>query len=236
MKHSLKALTAATLIAVSAVSSAQSPATPIPQNIIQLTANGTVEIQQDLLSVTLSTLREGRDANTVQTQLKQAVDAALLEAKSKEKAGAMDVRTGQFSLTPTWGKDGKTTGWQGQAELVLEGQDFSRITATAGKVHTLTISNLTFGLSQAQRDVAERNAQDKAINAFKTRAAEIATGFGFSGFSLREVSVNVNDQNNGPQPRMMAMESKLAGQASPLPVDAGNTTIVVSVSGSVQLK
>lgn len=181
-------------------------------------------------------MREGRDANAVQTQLKQAVDAALVEAKSQEKVGAMDVRTGAFSLTPTWSRDGKATGWQGQAEVVLEGNDFSRITATAGKIQTLTVSQLNFGLSRPQRDNAERAAQEKAINAFKSRAAEIANGFGFSGFSLREVSVNVNDQGNGPRPRMMAMEAKLGGQSSPLPVDAGNTAIVVNVSGSVQLK
>lgn len=224
------------MLVVSAASTAQPLTTPVPQNIIQLNANGTVEIQQDLLSVTLSTMREGRDANAVQTQLKQAVDAALIEAKSQEKVGAMDVSTGRFSLTPAWGKDGKTTGWQGQAELVLEGHDFARITATAGKIQTLTVSQLNFGLSQPQRDIAEREAQKKAIKAFQSRAAEIANGFGFSGFTLREVSINVSDQNNGPRPRMMAMDAKLGGQSSPLPVDAGNTAIVVSVSGSVQLK
>ncbi len=209
---------------------------PTPQNVIQLTANGTVEIQQDFLAVTLSTMREGSDANAVQTQLKKAIDTALIEAKKQEKGGAMDVRTGRFSLTPTWGRDGKTTGWQGQAEVVLEGEDFTRIAATAGKVQTLTVSQLNFGLSQAQRDKAERDAQDRAITAFKTRAADIATGFGFSSFSLREVTVQVNDQDNGPRPRMMAMEAKVGGQGSPLPVDAGTTAIVVNVSGSVQLK
>ena len=186
--------------------------------------------------MTLSTMREGRDPNAVQIQLKQAVDAALAEAKRQEKAGAMDVRTGGFSLTPTWGRDGKATGWQGQAEVILEGDDFSRITATAGKIQTLTVSQLNFGLSRLQRDNAERDAQEKAINAFKSRAAEISKGFGFSGYSLREISVNVSDQGNGPRPRMMAMEAKLGGQASPLPVEAGNTAVVVNVSGSVQLK
>jgi predicted secreted protein len=236
LKKSFKAFAAVALIAIAGTSVGQPLTSPVPQNIIQLTANGTVEIQQDLLSVTLSTMREGSDPSAVQGQLKHAVDAALVEAKRQEKAGAMDVRTGNFSLTPTWGRDGKTTGWQGRAEVVLEGQDFARITATAGKVQTLTVSQLNFGLSRAQRDKSERDAQDMAIKAFKARAAEISSGFGFSGFSLREVSVNVSDQGNGPRPRMLAMEARSSAQGSPLPVDAGNSTIVVSVSGSVQLK
>lgn len=224
------------LIGVAGTSVGQPLTSPPPHNIIQLSASGVVEVQQDHLSVTLSTMREGSDANAVQAQLKQAVDAALVEAKRQEKTGAMDVRTGNFSLAPTWGRDGKTTGWQGQAELVLEGQDFARITATAGKVQTLTVRQLDFGLSRAQREQAERDAQDRAIKAFKTRAADIAKGFGFTDFSLREVSIQVNDQGNGPRPRMMAMEARSSAQESPLPVDAGNTAVVVSVSGSVQLK
>lgn len=236
MKQTLKAFAAAVLIATTGASFGQPLTAPAPHNIIQLTANGTVEIQQDFLSVKLSTLREGRDANAVQTQLKQALDAALVEAKQQELAGAMDVKTGNFSLTPTWGRDGKATGWQGQAELVLEGQDLVRITATAGKLQTLTVSQLNFGLSRAQRDQAERKAQDIAIKAFKSRAADIARGFGFSDFSLREVSINVSDQGNGPRPRMMAMEARSTAQGSPLPVEVGNTVVVVSVSGSVQLK
>lgn len=238
MKSTLKALTAATLMAVAGASVGQSltNAASNNNNIIQLTANGTVEVQQDSLSVTLSTLREGRDAHTVQVQLKQALDAAWVEARQQEQAGAMTVRTGHFSLAPTWGRDGKATGWQGQAELVLEGRDFVRITATVGKVQTLTVSQLHFSLSRAQRDQAEREAQDIAIKAFKSRAADIAHGFGFSDFSLREVSVNVSDQGNGPRPKMMAMEARSSAQAAPLPVDAGTTTVMVSVSGSVQLK
>ncbi|RYE41293.1 MAG: SIMPL domain-containing protein, partial [Hyphomicrobiales bacterium] len=39
--------------------------TPPPQNVLQLSANGTVEVQQDLLSMTLSTTREATEAATV---------------------------------------------------------------------------------------------------------------------------------------------------------------------------
>ena len=54
---------------------------PPPQNVLQLTASGAVEVQQDLLSMTLTTTRDATDAATVQSQLKTAVDTALAEAK-----------------------------------------------------------------------------------------------------------------------------------------------------------
>jgi len=89
----------AVLMAAGAVS-AQTLALPQPQNVLQLSANSTVEVQQDQLSMTLSTSRDAVDAATVQTQLKTALDAALAEARKNAQPGQMDVRTGNFHLSP----------------------------------------------------------------------------------------------------------------------------------------
>ena len=207
-----------------------------PQNVVHLAAQGSAEVQQDLLSMTMNTTREGPDAGTVQNQLKAALDVALAEAKRAAQPGQMEVRTGNFSLSPRYGRDGKISGWQGFVELVLEGRDFARISATAGKIQTLTMGNVTFGLSRGQRAQVEGEAQTMAIDRFKARASDIAKGFGFAGYSLREVSVNANDQGVAPRPRMMAMEAKASMAEAPVPVEAGQSTVLVTVSGTVQLK
>jgi predicted secreted protein len=71
----------------------------------------------------------------------------------------MDVRTGNFSLYPRYGRDGKISGWQGSAELVLEGRDFARITAAAGKIPGMTLGNVGFSLSREQRARWRRRAK-----------------------------------------------------------------------------
>ena len=207
-----------------------------PQNVVQLSASGSVEVQQDLLSISMNTTREAPDAGTVQNQLKVAVDAALAEAKKSAQPGLMDVRTGNFSLYPRYARDGKINGWQGTAELVLEGRDFARISTAAGKVQTLTMGNVAFSLSREQRTKVEGEAQSIAIDRFKAKAGDIAKSFGFGGYSLREVAVNANDQGFVPRPRMVAMEAKAASSDAPVPVEAGKSTVLVTVSGSVQLK
>ena len=83
------------------------------QNVAQLSASGTVEVQQDLLSISMNTTVSGTDANAVQAQLKQALDTALAQAKQSAVPGQMDVRTGNFSLYPRYAKDSKINGWQG---------------------------------------------------------------------------------------------------------------------------
>ncbi len=123
MNLATKILLSCTILAGASGLSAQPNPYPPPQDVVQLSASGTVEVQQDLLSIAMSTTRDGPDANAVQSQLKIAIDAALVEAKKAAQPGQLDVRTGNFSLYPRYGRDGKAIGWQGSAELILEGPE-----------------------------------------------------------------------------------------------------------------
>lgn len=224
----------AALTSATAVFGQNSGSVP-PHNVLQLSASAAIEVQQDLLSVTLTTTKDAPDAATVQAQLKAALDAALAEARRNAQADQFEVRTGSFSLAPRYTRDGKINGWQGSAEMLLEGRDFPRITQTAGRISTLTIGGVGFGLSREQRAKVEAEAQTMAIENFKHKATELARGFGFSGYTLREVAVNAS-QGNPIRPRMMAVEAKSFAADAPLPVEPGKTAVVVNVSGSVQLK
>ena len=82
----------------------------------------------------------------------------------------------------------------------------------------------------------DRRNGPPAIERFKAKAADISKGFGFTGYTLREVSVSANDQGFVPRQRMMAMEAKAFSTDAPMPLEAGKSTVMVTVSGSVQLK
>lgn len=235
MNFFIKSIAICALLAVYTGSFAQQMPEPQVRNVVQLAASGTVEVPQDLLTIILSTSRDGPDAGAVQQQLKSAVEAALSEAKKVAQPGLLDVRTGNFSLSPRYGRDGKPMGWQGTAELLLEGRDFPRISGAAGKIQTLTVANVSFGLSREQRSKVEAEAQLQAIEHFKLRATAIARGFGFTGYTLREINVSAADQGFTPRPRMMAMEARASMADAPLPVEAGKTAVVVTVAGTVQL-
>lgn len=209
---------------------------PPPQNVLQLQASGSVEVQQDLLQMNLTTARDGTDPTAVQTQLKAALDTALAEAKKSAQPGQLDVRTGNFSLYPRHNREGRISGWTGTAELVLEGRDFARITQAAGRIQTMTLGGITFGLSREQRAKVEGEAQALAIDRFKAKAADLAKGFGFSGYTLREVAVNANEPGFTPRLRMAAQDARASSAESAVPVEPGKSTVMVTVSGSVQLR
>lgn len=215
---------------------AESPAPVAVQNVLQLRVSGTVEVQQDLLTLTLGTSRDGEDPQWVQSQLRTALDQALEIAKKNASTGQMEVRTGRFNLFPRYGKDNKISGWQGSAEMYLEGRDFPRITGTAARIQTLNVTQVGFSLSRTQREAVESDAQTQAIAHFKAKAAELAKGFGFAGYTLREVSVDSSDQGfMAPLRAIPASAKAMLASSDQLPVEAGRTNVTVNVSGSVQL-
>lgn len=206
------------------------------QQQITLSASGHVEAPQDWLTVRMGLTREGTDAAAVQNQLKAAIDAALTTARAQARSRQMEVRSGAFGVSPRYGRDGKINGWQGSAEVVLEGRDVALITATAGKLSTLTVNSMGFSLSREARRQLESDVQAQAIERFQARAAEVTKAFGFSSYTLGAVNISSTDDGARPMPRMMAMEAKAAMADAPLPVEAGTDTVSVTVSGSINVR
>ncbi|TXI13343.1 MAG: DUF541 domain-containing protein [Ottowia sp.] len=206
----------------------------VPHNVLQLSASGQVEVEQDLLTLSLGATREGADAASVQASLRQLLDEALKQVRPSAQPGQMDVRTGAFSVYPRYDRNGRIGGWQGRAELILEGRDFARITQAAARASSMGIGQLAFGLSREQRARVEAEAQAQAIERFKARAADIARAFGFAGYTLREVSVSGDAGDIAPRMVGMASPARAMAADAPVPVEPGRTLVQVTVSGTVQ--
>jgi predicted secreted protein len=206
---------------------------PPPQNVVSLSASATVEVTKDLLTVVFSTTREGADAGVVQSQLKQALDAALLEARRAAKPGQLEVQTGNFALYPRYTSKGSISGWQGIAELVVEGRDTQAVAQLTGRIQTMSIARVGFSLSREAREKVDAEVSALAINNFRARAETTSKHFGFSGYTLREVQVSGSDPG-GPLPVMRAQASRMAADEA-LPIEAGKANVTVMVSGSVQM-
>lgn len=204
---------------------------------VTLSASAFQEVPHDWLVMQLSITREGTDAGQVQAQIRTALDAALQAARARARPMTMEVKTGHFGLQPRYSSNGKINGWQGRAELVLEGRDFELIARTAANVPQLTVSHSQFTLSRQARQALESQVQQSAIEQFRERAGEIARGFGFSDYVLGRVSVGSVDGGPHPRPMMMAGAAKSFESAdAAVPIEAGKETVQVTVSGSIHLR
>lgn len=219
------------LTALTAHAAAEAP----PRERLSLSASASAEVQRDVLGVSFSTTREGPDAAAVQTALKQALDAALTEARKVAKPGQVDVQTGGFSLYPRNDpKTGKINGWQGSAELLVEGRDAAAIAQLTGRISTLSIARVGYSLSRESREKAETEITAQAIARYRAKAADYARQFGYGSYVVGEVGINSDEA--APRPMMMkAMRMGVAGADDALPTEAGKATVTVNVSGSVQL-
>jgi predicted secreted protein len=207
------------------------------RNVVSLSATASQDINQDLLVVTLNVMREGTQASEVQGQLKQVLEAALAEARKSAQATAMEVRTGAFSMYPRYNNQGRVNGWQGNAQLVLEGTDMARIAQVAGKLTALNVTGVDYGLSRATREASESALLAQAVARYRAKAQDVAKAFGMGSFTLGEVSVQSGEPGfeNRPMPMLKAMRAD-AAEAAPLPVAPGKGTVSVTVSGSVVLQ
>lgn len=207
-----------------------------PQGVVALSASATVEVVRDWMNLALATSREGADPAVVQAQLKQALDAALVEARKAASPGRLELRTGSFNVFPRYNKNGAISGWQGSTELLVEGRDLQAIGQLAGRISTLTIGRVGYDISRELRQATEAQVAAEAITRYRARAADYAARFGYASYALREVEVTTSDAVGGRPRPMMAMKSLAApADETPLATEPGTAGVTVTVTGSVQL-
>lgn len=204
-----------------------------PSGVLSLGAAASVEVVHDLFTVVLAATHDGADAAGVQRALRQALDTALAEARRAVRPGQLEVRSGNFSLYPRHGDKGQIQGWQGSAELLIEGRDREAIAQLAGRIRGMAVARVGQSLSREQRQRAESELAAEAIGRFRARAAEYAKQFGYASVVMREVSVSHGEPPVVPLEMARARTMQAADES--LPIEPGKATVTVSVNGSVQM-
>jgi len=222
-------------LAAASAALAQPPLMPAPpQDVLHLQADASLEVTRDWLVLSLAAQREGADMAAVQAELKRALDAALAEARRAVQPGQIEVATGQFALWPRVGPRGVTTGWQGRAELVVQGRDLEGIGRLAGRIATMGVAGVSQRLSREAQQRVEAEVVARAVERFRAQAGEIARLFGHAGYTLREVTVSLGGDTPRPPPILRAEAMTAAAEA--MPIEPGRGTVTATVSGSVQMR
>lgn len=234
--HRASLALAATFATVGA--GAQTP--PPVSGVLSLTTTASVEVTKDVLGVVFNTTRDGQDAQSVQAELKQALDVAVAEARKIAKPGQVEVQTGNFALYPRYGNpkaSGQPSiiGWQGTAELMVQGKDTTAIAQLTGRVSTMSISRVGYSLSKEAREKVEAEVSAQAIASWRAKAQQMTQQFGYSAYTVREVNVATNEQGGGPVPMMMARANTVSAAGAALPTEAGKGDVIATVSGSAQM-
>ena len=205
----------------------------------QLSASATVQVPQDWLVIRMTVQKEGTDAAQVQRQIKTSLASALTQAQSEAEATALEVSTGQMNVSPRYNREGRTNGWNGVAELILQGRDIERITSAAGRMTGLVVSQVEWQISPELLTQTQTKVQAQAVTQWRAKAAALTQQLGLSRYTIKELSLNPAGQGPIPGPRALPvamMDTAADGRSAPLPLQAGQSQVSVVVSGQIWLQ
>jgi predicted secreted protein len=207
-----------------------------PQNIVTLDATVQTQIVPDMAVIVMAVERNAADPTAVTSEINQIIAAGLKEAKAT--AGVI-ASTGAFNTQPRWDNKGQRTGWTVRAELMLRGKDFGVLGKLAGKLSgTMQIANNFFEVSPELKQAEEEKLIEQGLGAFQSKARAASKSLGFTAFTLREVhlgSATVGGEGR-PRPMMMQSAKTMSDSAAPMSLEAGPTTLSLTVNGSVQMR
>lgn len=174
----------------------------------------------------------GSDPSEVARKVKAALAEGLALAKAQT---GITVKSGATHTTPIYGRNSRNIeNWRMRSELLLESRDAALLSATLGKLQaTLAIGTLQFVPAAETRRTAEEEATLEAVEAFKAKAERIASAMR-KPYRIRHM--NLNGSSHFPAPYAMARGAMaLAAESAPMPVEAGESTVTINVSGQIEL-
>jgi predicted secreted protein len=167
-------------------------------------------------------------------ELAKRVNATLATALATAKGHAeVKVRTGATQTYPVYAKNSRTIeSWRMRSELLMESRDAAALSELLGKLQaTLAVGNISFAPAPETRRTIEDDTAIDAIANFTNKAGRYA---GALKKRYRIVSMNIGGQDAAPPaPTFRAMA--MAAESAPMPVEAGESQITVTVSGQIEL-
>jgi len=203
---------------------------------LQLDAMASATIANDEMVVVLAVERDGQQIAPINEAVVSQLNAALAEARRVEGVRA---RLGSISTFPNFTREGKPNGWRVRGEIVLESRMLEQLAQLTGRLsEKMQLASVSFRLSSERRRVEEDRLLSEAAKSFQNKATQAATAFGFKSFQIRELSLRPGGKVQ-PRPVYMGRSADAMPMAAsappPVPTDGGESEVVVSVSGTVDL-
>jgi predicted secreted protein len=230
-----RTLLALATAAGASVAAAQTPAEAVRFNQVDLQAEVSREVQNDLMNASLYAEATDPSAAKVADQLNRVAAEAL---KTAGEFKAVRARSGYTHTYPVYDRAGKLTAWRGRSEIRLESKDTQAMAALVGKLQsTMQLGGVSFTVSPELRRQAEDELIKDAVAAFRARADIAAKAIGGRTYKIRRIGLNTG--GFPPVPRPMAAPRAMAAQAAevaPPVFEAGTSVVNVVANGTVEVE
>lgn len=209
---------------------AQAGDTP-PSRTIELAVTASQAANNDMGVAELYAERSGADAGEMASQVNRSISAALETAR---KYTDVKVQTAGLSTWPVYSKSGgKIEAWRVRAEIRLESRNSAALSTLVGSLQgDLAVSRITMQPAPETQRKAADDAIVDALHRFEQRANLIASTL---GKRHRIYRLNVAEAGTRPPVFAKARSPLMLSEAASAPIEAGESQVEVSVSGSIEL-
>lgn len=188
-----------------------------------------LDVDNDRMQVMMSAQAEADDPARLARTVNQTMEWALSVAGDRE---GMQVRTGNYQTYPVRDKE-KVVAWRGSQDLIIQGEDIPAISALVGELQSrLQVKSMGFTVSDEARRRAEETLIETVLEAFRDRARHVQRLMNARNYRLVDASIQTGGQYPGPVPMLRA---QAAYESSVPAVQAGQSQVSVTVSGSIEL-
>jgi predicted secreted protein len=217
------------------VALAQAPADPVRFNQVDLQAEVSREVQNDLMNASLYVEASDPSAAKVADQLNRTSAEALRAAGEFRTVRA---RSGYTQTYPVYDRANKLTGWRGRTEIRLESKDVQAMAALIGKLQsTMQLGGVSFTVSPELRRQTENELINDAVAAFRARADIAAKAIGGRSYKIRRIGLNTGGFAPGPRPMAAARAMAPQGtEVAPPAFEAGTSMVQVVANGTVEVE
>jgi predicted secreted protein len=228
-----------TLLAVAgalgaAAAFAQTPADPVRFNQVDLQAEVSREVPNDLMNASLFAEVSDPSAPRVAGELNRLAAEAL---KTAGEFKAVKARSGTAQTYPVYDRANKLTGWRGRTEIRLESKDAQAMAALVGKLQsTLQLGGISFTVSPELRRQTENELITEGVAAFRARADIATKALGGRTYKIRRVGLNTGGFAPGPRPMAAARMAPQSAEVAPPVFEAGTSTVNVVAAGTVEVE
>ncbi|MFT4103546.1 MAG: SIMPL domain-containing protein [Burkholderiaceae bacterium] len=204
--------------------------------IVALGADARSTVANDEMIVILSVDRDGPQVAPLNEAVLTELNAAIAQAR---RSPSVKAKLAGVYTNPLYGNQGKPTGYRVSGRIELVSNDFPALSALAGDLgQRLSFGGVSFRLTPQRRAQEEQVLTKAAADAFRAKAQGAARAFDFESYEIRKLSGG-GELHAPPMPRMRAMAAPAAEAfkaATPVPEDGGESEVVVTISGEVELR
>ena len=197
---------------------------------VELAVDASRPASNDLALATVFAEASGATPAELSRQINQAIAEGLRTAKAYP---AVKAKSGSTNTYPLYAKNGKIESWRMRSDISLESGDTASLSELLGKLQaSLSVSGLHMLPSPETRRKAENDAMLDAVALFKVRASLLADSLG-KKYSIVQLSISAGGRM--PVPVMRAART-MSADVAPLPMEAGESLVTVSVSGKIEIE